>query len=207
VIVKPYVRVMAAASVVLVLAGCARSIENLPTASPEDIERYRQEQLDSRWDYIEESSDIERPEIDMVRAIDDDEDWLPVMDECMSAQGFDWYYGPGTEEEITAEAQNLAAVADYICAAKFPYVANVLSTEQRSYLYDYYVSWLTPCYSMHGYLVKNVPSKKEFMAQDMYSWHPAQDLAMSWLLDEEGHVTDPILRQCGYYPKFMGIDF
>ena len=200
-------RIVAAASVVLVLSGCARSIENLPTATPEELEEYRQQQLDSRWEYIEQTSDVERPEVDVVRPIEDDDDWQPVMDKCMTEQGYDWYYGPGTGEEITQEVQNTAAVADYICAAKYPYVVNVLSTAQRSYLYDYYVSWLTPCYSMHGYLVTNVPTKKEFMAQDFYSWHPAQDIRVNWQLDENGRVNDPILRRCGYYPKFMDIEF
>jgi hypothetical protein len=200
-------RVVAAASVVLVLTSCARSIENLPGPSEVEVEAYRQQQLDQRWEYIDQTTDAERPVVDMVREVDNDDDWLPAMDECMTEQGFDWYYDGGSSVGVESDEYREAEIADYICLAKFPYTAQVLSTAQREYVYEYYVSWLTPCYSMHGYVVTNVPTKNEFMAQDVYAWHPANGLMINWATDKNGRITDPVLRQCGYYPKFMGIEF
>jgi hypothetical protein len=158
-----------------------------------------------RWTASGLDGVVERPVIDADVSI---AQWNPAMDECMSQldeESYGWSDSDGFmlgSGERGTDAQQLIF---YECFARFPAVT-VFSSEQREYIFDYYLTSLLPCLGLHGHPATVVPSRQSFVAgTDTFdgSWLWSPYSAMTELPDDMA-VYDTLLRDCP--PTIAGVD-
>lgn len=126
----------------------------------------RDDLLDALW----EIADLEgaRPEVDLVREVEDEE-WLAVHVECMTASGF-----PPTNNndqavrwDVTAEQTDAFALAEFTCSAQYPRLMayqQPYSTDQLTLIYDWMIEETIPCLAGEGHEVTDVVSLDAFLA-------------------------------------------
>ena len=166
---------LAAAAVVLLLAGCAPVAQLPPEPSGAELDALIAQELDFQWQYVGLTPDAPRPTVDRIRVVSLEEA-EQVHRECMVEAGY------GNFRQVTASiyggASNLERLAIYICSAQYPVPPSsygLFSDEQRSYLYDYYIEVTVPCIESTGLTVDSVPTREEFLAPETHMlglWMP-----------------------------------
>jgi hypothetical protein len=139
-------------------------------APPFDADAVVQSALDFQWEQVVlELPNAVRPEIEMVRFVEDDE-WAPVMEGCMHDLGWpDVVAAPdgGLESgEMQSSQAGAHALAMYTCTAKYPLDPKYsvpLTDEELSDLYDYLADELQPCLEGEGYATPPAPSREKFI--------------------------------------------
>ncbi|WP_256838023.1 hypothetical protein [Ornithinimicrobium faecis] len=129
-----------------------------PTVSLED-------HLEGYWDEL--GMDGERPDVPLVREVDDDE-WRVVRADCMTQEGFPPRVNSesaGLNWEVPAEQVDAFDLATYTCEAKYPRRMDYLqpySPEQLATIYDWFEQETIPCLAAAGYQVGEVPTLEVF---------------------------------------------
>lgn len=129
-----------------------------PTVSLED-------HLEGFWDEL--GLDGERPDVPLVREVDDDE-WRVVRADCMTQEGFPPRVNSesaGLNWEVPAEQVDAFDLATYTCEAKYPRRMDYLqpySPEHLATIYAWFEQETIPCLAAAGYQVGEVPTLEVF---------------------------------------------
>lgn len=179
----------------------------IPTAPTADADAARQMIAhinDDAWEQLSGMfPEAIRPEVEQVRVVSPSE-WNEVIAQCVKGQGFAASANPdggisyGAIPDEQAEAQNLAV---YVCRVKYPIDPSFslpLTTDEASFIYEYYKNTLVPCLSSHGYEVE-MPSESVFgdiLKTEGSPWSPYGDLQ-----EVEGAALDTLLVECPQTPS------
>jgi len=172
----------AAAAVLLALSGCTLMAPGslAPTATPEPYRIEHSEVVEALGavpegepmtpertaDFVSRFLDqqwelVSVPYPDAVRpTVAQEEDADGGINACISEAS-------GTPKE--------AAIAQYVCFARFPSPpSNMLTHDQARYLYDYWTGFVVPCYRDNGFDVQGTPPAREtFVAEwPLQHWAP-----------------------------------
>jgi hypothetical protein len=170
-------RVLAAALVVLALAGCTAVGPPPAGFSPHQWNERRALELDRAWQSTGLPDTLRPPTPEPV-AISPDE-WAGAFAQCMNNAGFDNYQAQGdgvmiTEVDMTPEMEESQTIAWYTCGATFRVAGNEgYNDAEFEYIYDYYRDELIPCLAMHQVEIASdeVPTRQQF-ADGLGSWNP-----------------------------------
>lgn len=177
--------IVAVATLAALLAGCTAHVPP-PSYTDAGLERYYETRLDAAWANTGLAGTEPRPVVDgpVISRISID-NYSDIWD-CVASAGLnDWGWankhgGPffmNSLGEGLAPADQLTA---YTCFAQFPvsdsFYQVVLTEKQRSYLYDYYQSWIVPCLLGNGYRLGRMPTRDEFTYENP-TWSPYFSIA------------------------------
>jgi hypothetical protein len=170
------------------LSGCFLvSTPPPPPTGAEGAEQYST-MLERSWQSTGLSGLLDRPVVTSAAPIPVD-GWPTVIIACMLEHGHDT-----TEFELKADGgfQLTAPVSSdvqldfYLCLAQNPssgVEGNVILTRaQLDYIYDYYASWLVPCIEHNGHIVREAPSREEFVAREG-DWSPYDSFSVQDVSD------------------------
>jgi hypothetical protein len=173
-----------AVAVIVGVGGCTGAEPGPPPPpqlSEQEVDAAYAEFLDQSWQRVESAfPDAERPDVDLVRFIDQSE-WAEVIVACLVEQGVDAKVsndGQGGYESQGVVGQELSmAIAAYVCDAKYPVdpsLTQPLTDAELDYVYDYFVNVLNPCLEREGIEVTEPPSRQAFKDSllTVDSWTP-----------------------------------
>ncbi|MCS5729576.1 hypothetical protein N1031_07365 [Herbiconiux moechotypicola] len=130
------------------------------------------------------------PDVEVVRYIAEDE-YGQVRAQCLTDAGFPTTAGDdgGLGGSFTRDRAQEHALANYVCAAKFPLDPKYqvpLTADQVSVLYDYFVDALIPCLVDHGHMIGEPPTREGFFRDfaEGRQWTPYLDLGRDAALSE-----------------------
>lgn len=197
---------VAAASIGL-LAACATAPTPVPPGpSRTELADYAKQQLVDYWNELDLPEDIARPTV-TARAYLSVDARSAAIDYCITRIGRDGF----RELDDTARVKVLAgggdrrtgyAIASYVCEARYPQKLEdlgLLSTAQRQYLYDYYSSWVVPCFVGNGYSLSMSPSRAEFVRDKFSLWSPFSSVVEPVSSSEYSRLNS----ECGVYPRAL----
>jgi len=112
-----------------------------------------------------------RPEVDVIRQVDDDE-YMDVRVDCLVSRGVD--AARTTDGYRSSTSTEAEAVSTYTCGVEYPVsVPAPLNEKQLGYLFDYQVQFAVPCLEALGYEQDPPPSREDFISdRDAQTWHP-----------------------------------
>lgn len=200
-------RIAAALSLVVGLAGCAASDvadsgEGIGPSGDALVESEVQ-----AWDSLQQQyPSAERPNVERVRYVSMEE-WDDVIVDCLRREGYSQVtVGPtgGVSYEGIADSQMQAfQVAQFSCSVQYPLdpkYAQPLTDEILTRLYEYSVGELAECLEELGYEVSEAPSLRTFI--DSYStdpWSPFGDALMQ--ANQQGaDATIQLFDECPEHP-------
>jgi hypothetical protein len=169
------IRSIAAALLVVALAGCTATRELPEGPSQAELDVFGQEQSDDAWAGSGLLGVLSRPEVDVVAEVARD-DWARVIASCMKHAGFEDYRansGMLLSRDVPADLATEHSLALYVCRAQYPLEDSrqrLLSSAELDYVYDYYLSFLVPCLGFHGFLVDDVPTREAFLTAGGIGW-------------------------------------
>jgi len=183
--------VAVAASMVLLLSGCAEARKAPPSGVTEaELGSYRDLVDEQTWLYSGLAADYVKPEVERVEL--DTSDWSEALSACELPI-----------EAIAASDPEQALLVEYTCRAKFQLSAGslaLLNTAQLNYLYDYYQDTLIPCLGVRGITLERVPTRNEVVDVarfGSYPWHPFDQLFDYGL---GMAAPDDLVADCPPYP-------
>lgn len=193
--------VLAAASFVVLLAGCSAH-EPPPSLSDAEREVYFEKRLDVAWINTGLDGKFERPVI-AGKVVDrfDESSW-ESFNSCVSELGLSSWGsiekdgGPqfidGTGGALIPDVR----LAVYRCFAEFPQAENqtrvMLTEAQKEYLYEYYSRWTVPCLRSNDYNLVFLPTRQEFLGIG-FNWNPYYSLEEGF--DSEQYAA--LVELCG----------
>jgi hypothetical protein len=190
-------RVLAAALLVLTLAGCTAVGPPPSGFSPRQWEERHALELDLSWQSTGLADSL-RPAAPEPVAISPDE-WAESFAGCMNDAGFDNYQAQGqavviSEQNQDPEAAQAQLIARYVCDARFRVAGyEGLNNDEIDYLYDYYRDELIPCLALHQVEIaaSEVPTRQQF-ADGLGGWNPygAVTAASKKHLYRDASITD-----------------
>lgn len=146
-------------------------------------------------DFHERFPNVELPVATRVQFIFP-EQYADVIAPCWRDFGIDAApnAGGGIDMQMTTDQEQAVALAQYICATRYPMdpaLSVPLVASQIEYLYRYRTEVLKPCLEAAGYSVSNPPPMSDFVAnfQDHAQWDPYSDV-------DGGPLWDSINKQC-----------
>jgi hypothetical protein len=191
------------------MCGCVHSIEVPIGQSEQEAAQAAAELLDATWRGTG-LDDALRPELPVFPAAHSNT-WFDDIAACMLEVGIvlNGISGPDARGytpifEGQQDIDYTVRLHWYECFAHDPldpFAGSGSATPaEREYLYDYYQRWVIPCLVMHGYSLKVIPSRDEFMASQSLHWNPY------WSLTEypEHAQYGSLQAQCG--PEFGALD-
>jgi hypothetical protein len=174
-------RLVAVASVALVLAGCSSPTPPPPSFTEAELEAYFDERIDNAWDNTGLDGSFERPEFasNVIQRADGRN--FSRFSSCLADFGIESWgmdeqnggpvFSDGQLDEFSPQQTWLA----YWCFAEYPVSENwttvLITADQRSYLYDYYQSWVIPCMQAQGLTLRPPPTRAEFVGSNL-DWVP-----------------------------------
>ena len=178
----PFVLAAAVASVLVLpglLVGAFRFEQSAPSG-PGDarLDQAVRTELDRQWRLSGLEGIVVRPDYVAVPILNERDRRREIV-ECMRRAGVA-RWGYDESEGLFIEGGRPSAsdqLAFYWCFAAYPTV-DLVSDEQRDFIYDYYQRWLIPCLESRGYDVMNAPSREAFVGADrrLPDWSPYRAL-------------------------------
>lgn len=186
-----------AAIALLGLTGCSLAATPPPPPTSDEAQQYYSDMLDATWISTGLSGVMDRPTVAVTTLVPEDQ-WQDVLVRCMSGKGFAlqeirWtprsgYLLADAPPDDPARTASDGQLAFYMClAANPPATINdgyFLSPAQLDYVYDYYVSWVVPCLTDHGWDLRNAPTREQFVALQGY-WSPYDSMKVADVGDFE----------------------
>jgi hypothetical protein len=199
------------------VTGCATQLPPPSGLTENEIAAFEKSQADQFWKSAQLPADTPRPITKIVRYLHlEAADWGTTMVACMKAAGFaDYVADSGGGMRFVGTLPQSATdrkLAMYVCQTEYPYDPvdyQVLSAQQRDYLYSYFVRWLVPCLELRGYNVLTPPTRADFVSSaPSGGWNPYVGLRfptdpaeMARLSDECPSTPD------GLYPRVTASSF
>lgn len=168
-------RLLAAALLVLALAGCSTTAAPRPGLSADELADRRIHTDTMNWAATGLGKEF-RPATPALATVSR-ENWPSAYVTCMNNAGFDEYvaveggWTVGSEQDGPSEAERLA---EYICTQSFEIEGQYddwFNDAEIDYLYAYYREFLVPCLAERGFSPIASPTENEF-ADNFASWHP-----------------------------------
>ena len=200
--------VIATVCVAVSLTGCMAEPAAPPGISSGDRDAYRDQVIADQWSWVELTTPQDEPALPDTHYVKSAE-WPDLMNSCIADAGikdsenYAVYTAEGSRSGWSPDARgDRTQIANFVCQARYmvdPAEYGVMSKEEASAMYDYYVTWLTPCLQMRGYAVTDTPSRPAFMKST--SWSPYLQLIA---LEGKGQLpnADEIAAACPPYPKW-----
>jgi hypothetical protein len=170
-------KVLAAALLVLALAGCTAVGPPPSGFSPRQWNERHELELDLSWQRTGLADSLRPPAPDTVAI--SPEEWAEAFATCMNDAGFDNYQAQGsgvmiTEVSQTPEVADAQSIARYTCDASFRIAGyEGYNDAEIDYLYDYYRDELIPCLALHLVEIapRDVPTRQQF-SEFFGGWNP-----------------------------------
>lgn len=190
---------------VLLLSACSGLVEGPPAApSAADFNQFHARMLELTWDGFAYPPALSAPPVRPVEGLDPAA-WGTALHSCMEAAGYpDFGYSWSNSEGYVLLTVRREAVFDraemmafYFCVAEHPLLPGdngmLVSAGQLEYVYDYYARWTVPCLIDHGYKLRRMLSRQDFIAA-MGEWAPYWELPIYSEAD-----LDRVVALCGPY--------
>lgn len=173
--------VVAAASVVVLLAGCS-SHEPPPSYTEAELRALLDDRVDAAWANSGLQGVVDRPVVERAEpSSEDGGQSFAGFANCLAETGVDtWGIDEKNGGPVFRGASGGVLRPDdqlvfYRCFAEFPSPENfsnvILTQEQREYLYDFYMRWTVPCLESNGYPVTYMPTRAEYL-EGTQDWLP-----------------------------------
>lgn len=152
--------------------------------------------------------DAERPDIEVVRVITND-DFAVIYTDCMSEEGFtvEVFEDTSFSADIPPDQQEAFDMAMYVCEAKYPRPMLLTQPDDEHtgrVLYSYYEDELIPCLEGLGFTIDPLPSEQTFLE----NLHGGQRYDPYASLIVDGGLTierwDAANAQCPQRPSELG---
>ena len=163
----------AALSALFTLVGCVHVAEPPVTTTEESAEVF-EEMLAKSWISTGLSETMERPVVVTGSSLSAEE-WDLAWHACMQEQGFPDFqiYYEGYEgmalyafsNNVPIEIEPAVQLASFECMARHSFDPSdhvLLTDAQLDYIYDYYESWVMPCFVQNDTFPRAIPTREEF---------------------------------------------
>ena len=168
---------LAAAAIVLALAGCSAVRPPQPGLTDTELSNYYELRADTEWADTGLPDELRPPALPV--QVVSGEEWGDVLADCMNDAGYDNYAGLGGGlssyyvarpfDEAQAEVATL-----YSCqsAVRLDSDADyLLNPAEVEFLYDYYEQVLVPCLEVHNVQLNDAPTHAKFVETNA-GWNP-----------------------------------
>ena len=181
---------------VVLVSGCSGLAQAPPPApSTADFDEFHARMLALTWAGFALPPSLDAPPVTpgvgFERAA-----WGAALRACMKDAGYpDFGYTFSNEAGYVLLTVRRETVLDpsqqvtfYFCAARHPLLPDerrlLVGAGQLNYVYDYYLRWTVPCLIDHGYKLRRILSREQFVAASG-QWVPYWELPMYSAADHE----------------------
>jgi hypothetical protein len=196
--------ILAAASLCVLLAGCATAAPDPPSISAAQRRAATEADLNQRWEQVAPGNpSYLRPTVPIIRYVNYVDEG-PVLAKCMREAGYPhvaWSLTGGiVDTDVKPVDRFPVEVAIYVCEAQYPsdpLELGYLSDAQQKYLYTYWNTDTVPCLRSHGALVGDLPPVGVFGEgyEDVAAFNPFDHAKLP-----RGVTQSYLLAVCPPYP-------
>ena len=190
-----------AVGIALVATGCVSARVVPPGPTPGELTISVSARLDQAWFNTGLDGLVERPEVELVEAVDDEDGFFQLA-ECLGKHGYAGFgMSDGPEgvqlQPISGDLPTEQMQLDfYTCFAGAPTLQQntqpVLSSAQLQYLYDYYQESVIPCLEVAGIHIETVPTREVYLSNPYGTWTPYEPQVFT-----TGLTYDQAVQRCG----------